>query len=82
MMLMVLNESKHTVDFFGYCGGLYVVEKVSFVASDVFGNTWELIDLSLLPDVFEPLQKLLNDYGNRAMNLVGFSLLKMARNLG
>ena len=82
MMLMVLNESKHTVDFFGYCGGLYVVEKVSFVASDVFGNTWELIELSLLPDVFEPLQKLLNDYGNRAMNLVGSSLLKMARNLG
>lgn len=30
-MLIVLNESKYFVDFYGYCGGLYVVEKFLFV---------------------------------------------------
>ncbi|PFX24634.1 Protein FAM69A [Stylophora pistillata] len=82
MMLMVLNESKHTVDFFGYCGGLYAVEEVSFVASDVFGDTWELTELSLFPDVFEPKQKVFNDLSSRAMKFVGSSLLKMAGNFG
>ena len=46
MMLMALNESKHTVDFYGYCGGLYMVEKVPFVASNVFRDTWEFVDLA------------------------------------
>lgn len=55
MMLMVFNESKYIVDFFGYCGGLYVVEKVFFVVFDVFGNIWELLDFLLLFDVFELL---------------------------
>ena len=68
MMLMTLNESKHTVDFYGYCGGLYVVEKVPFVASNVFRDTWELVDLAFLPDGFEPLQNLFNDNLGRVLN--------------
>jgi len=68
MMLMTLNESKHTVDFYGYCGGLYVVEKVPFVASNVFTDTWEFVDLAFLPDGFEPLQNLFNDNLGRFLN--------------
>ena len=54
VMSMALNESKHTVDFYGYCGGLYVVEKVPFIASKLFGDYWELLDLFF--DVLEPFQ--------------------------
>ena len=75
MMLMALNASKHTVDFYGYCGGLYMVEKVPFVASDVFGHTWELVELAFLPDVFEPLQNLLNDNVGNFLNAAAFSFL-------
>ena len=78
MMLMTLNESKHTVDFYGYCGGLYVVEKLPFVASHVFGDRWELLDLSFLPDVFEPLQKLFNEYSGKLLNFAASSVLNMA----
>ena len=78
MMLMTLNESKHTVDFYGYCGGLYVVEKLPFVASHVFGDRWELLDLSFLPDVFEPLQKLFNEYSGKVLNFASSSVLNMA----
>lgn len=58
MMLIALNESKYTVDFYGYCGGLYAVEKLPYVASQVFGETWELKDLSLFPDFLEPLEEI------------------------
>lgn len=64
MMLIALNESKHTVDFYGYCGGLYVVEKVPYIASQVFGAKWELKDLSLLPDFLEQLEEI-------GINMVG-----------
>jgi len=57
MMLITLNDSKHTVDFYGYCGGLYIVEKVPFIASQVFGEKWQLKDLSLFPDALEPLEE-------------------------
>ncbi|KAJ7392292.1 Family with sequence similarity 69 member A [Desmophyllum pertusum] len=75
MMLMVLNESKHTVDFYGYCGGLYVVEKVPSVASDMFKDTWELMELSFLPDSFEPLQDFFNDYAGKFLNVAAFYML-------
>ena len=75
MMLMALNESKHTVDFYGYCGGLYVVEKVPVVASDVFADMWELVDLSFLPDEFEPLQNLINYNLGSFLNAAAFSML-------
>ena len=75
MMLMALNESKHTVDFYGYCGGLYMVEKVPFIASDLFGDTWELVELPFLPDQFEkPLKRLLNYYGGKILRSATFSL--------
>ncbi|KAL9984127.1 hypothetical protein ACROYT_G006388 [Oculina patagonica] len=75
MMLMALNESKHTVDFYGYCGGLYMVEKVPFVASDVFGDTWELVELAFLPEILEPFQKLLNENVEEFLNAAAFSML-------
>ena len=68
MMLLTLNESKHTVDFYGYCGGLYVVEKLPYVASQVFGEKWELRDLSLLPDLFEPLEEVGRDFAVKIVN--------------
>ena len=75
MMLMTLNESKHTVDFYGYCGGLYMVEKVPFVTSDLFGGSWELVELPILPDKFEkPLKRLLNYYGGKILSSAAFSL--------
>ena len=75
MMLIALNESKHTVDFYGYCGALYMVEKMPSVASDVFGDTWELLDLAFLPDGFEPLQNLFNDNLGSILNFADFSML-------
>ena len=74
MMLMALNESKHTVDFYGYCGGLYVLEKVPYVASKFFEEIWELVDLSFLPDAFEPLQDMINFVGGKILNAAVFSL--------
>lgn len=77
VMLMALNESKHTVDFYGYCGGLYLVEKVPYVASKVFADTWELLDLSFLPDAFEPVQNTINSVGGYILNTVIFSLRRI-----
>ena len=75
MMLMTLNESKHTVDFYGYCGGLYMVEKLPLVASDLFGDNWELIELPFLPDAFEkPIKGMFNHYGGKIVNFAVFSL--------
>ena len=75
MMLMALNESKHTVDFYGYCGGLYMVEKLPLVASDLFGDNWELIELPFLPDAFEkPIKGMFNHYGGKIVNFAVFSL--------
>lgn len=70
MMLIALNESKHSVDFYGYCGGLYVVEKLPFVASQVFGETWEFRDLSLLPDLFDPLEEVGRNMAEKIVNAV------------
>lgn len=55
MMLMVLNNSKYIVDFYGYCGGLYVVERVLYVVVKVFEENWELIDFLFFFDVIELL---------------------------
>ena len=75
MMLMTLNESKHTVDFYGYCGGLYMVEKVPFVASDLFGDSWELIELPFLPDTLEkPIKSMFNYYGGKVLRSAAFFL--------
>lgn len=75
MMLMTLNESKHTVDFYGYCGGLYMVEKVPFVASDLFGDSWELIELPFLPDTLEkPIKRMCNYYGGKVLSSAAFFL--------
>ena len=75
MMLITLNESKHTVDFYGYCGGLYMVEKLPFVATDLFGDSWELIELPFLPDTLEkPIKRMFNYYGGKVLSSVAFSL--------
>ena len=73
MMLITLNDSKHTVDFYGYCGGLYVLEKVPFIASKMFPDlyTWELLDLCL-PDALHPLQDMLNYYLGKILNAATF----------
>lgn len=68
MMLITLNESKYSVDFYGYCGGLYVLEKVPFVASQVFGETWALQDLSLMPDAFEPLEEVVRNFVRKVVD--------------
>ena len=70
MMLITLNESKYSVDFYGYCGGLYVLEKVPFVASQVFGETWALRDFSLLPDLFEPLEEAVRNFAGKVVDAV------------
>ena len=75
MMLMTLNESKHTVDFYGYCGGLYMVEKMPFVASNMFRDTWEFVDLAFLPDGFEPLANLFNDILGKVLNAAAIYFL-------
>ena len=70
MMLMVLNDSIHTLDYYGYCGGLYAVEKVKYIAEDLFGNQWNFIDLDLLPDVFEPVEEIIRYIGKKTLDLV------------
>ena len=71
MMLMALNGSKHTVDFYGYCGGLYAVEEMPYVASKVFLDTWELLDLCL-PDFLLPLQEKLNYFAENLLHAATF----------
>ena len=71
MMLLALNKSKHTVDFYGYCGGLYALEKVPVIASKVFADNWELLDLCL-PDVLLPLQDMFNHYAGEILNVSVF----------
>ena len=66
-MLMALNESKHSVDFYGYCGGLYVTEKVPSIASNVFGEKLVLADFSILPDLFEPVEEILQDFAGNIL---------------
>ena len=75
MMLMTLNQSKHTVDFYGYCGGLYMVEKLPLVAADLFGDSWELIELPFLPDTLEkPIKRMFNYYVGKVLGSAAFSL--------
>lgn len=66
-MLMALNESKHSLDFYGYCGGLYLTEKVPLIASSVYGEKWELSDVSILPDVFEPVEEISRNFGKKIL---------------
>lgn len=74
MMLMALNDSKHTVDFYGYCAGLYVLEKVPHVTAKVFEQNWELIDLSFLPEAIEPIQTAIDNLGGIILNAMFSSL--------
>ena len=75
VMLMALNESKHTVDFYGYCGGLYMVEKLPFVASNAFRDNWEFADLAFLPDGFEPLANMFNHNLGNVLDAAILSIL-------
>ena len=51
------------------------MERVPFVASDLFGETWELVELPFLADKFEkPLKRLLNYYGGKILSSAAFSL--------
>lgn len=69
-MLMALNESKHSVDFYGYCGGLYITEKLPSIASSVFGEKWVLADSSILPDLFEPVEEILKNIAGKILEAV------------
>ncbi|KAL9988661.1 hypothetical protein ACROYT_G003133 [Oculina patagonica] len=71
-MLMALNESNHSVDFYGYCGGLYVTEKVHTIASNVFGEKSVLAEFSFLPDLFEPVEEMLRNFAGKILE-VAFS---------
>ena len=66
-MLMVLNESKHSLDFYGYCGGLYLTEKVPLIAASVFGEKWEFSDFSILPDTFEPVEEVSRNFAKKIL---------------
>lgn len=81
-MLMVLNESKNTVDFYGYCGGLYLLEKVPIIASQVFGEKWAFHDFSPLPDIFEPLEETFRSYLAPKIVNVAFSVPYVGAFLG
>ena len=70
LMLIALNDSKHTVDFCWYCGGLYAVEKVPLIASKIFGTTWELLELP--GDMLEPLQVTFNYYVAKIVHAAAF----------
>lgn len=70
LMLIALNDSKHTVDFYGYCGGLYAVEKVPLIASEIFGTTWELLELP--GNMLEPLQVTFNYYVGKIVHAAAF----------
>ncbi|KXJ12570.1 divergent protein kinase domain 1B [Exaiptasia diaphana] len=58
-MLMVLNGSKVSLNFYGYCGPLYAVEKLAVVADTVYGLQWNLVDMAILPNMFEPFENFL-----------------------
>ena len=66
-MLMALNESKHSLDFYGYCGGLYVTEKVPLIAASVFGEKWEFSEFYILPDMFEPVEEISRTFGKKIL---------------
>ncbi|PFX24177.1 protein FAM69A-like [Stylophora pistillata] len=57
-MLIALNDSKQTADFYGYCGGIYVTEKLPSIASNYFGTEWKFDYLNIVPDAFEPFQEM------------------------
>ncbi|XP_078697278.1 divergent protein kinase domain 1B-like [Branchiostoma floridae x Branchiostoma belcheri] len=71
-MLLALNDSKSTLDLYGYCGGFYAVQKVQSTASQVFESDDYVLDV--LPDIFldnvndilVPLGKMLGQYGDEA----------------
>lgn len=60
-MLIALNDSKKSADFYGYCGGLYATEKLPVIASDVFGASLDFDDLNIVPDTLEPLQEMVKN---------------------
>lgn len=62
-MLLIFNNSKHLPKMYGYCGKLYAVEKVPVIADSVFGYTWDLLDLALLPSMLEPYEEMLKRNG-------------------
>ena len=72
-MLMILNDSKHTVDFYGYCGGLYALEKVPKVVSKEIGADWEPVDISFL-SYGDPFQEMLNEFLRGVLNAVIFAM--------
>lgn len=57
-MVALLNGSKHSVDFFGYCGAIYVVEKVPVNAELIFESSVVLHDY-IFPEAFDQLDELL-----------------------
>ena len=50
-MVILLNGNKHSVDFHGYCGKMYAVEKVSVNARSIFGSATAFHEY-LIPEMF------------------------------
>ena len=69
-MLIALNGSKHSLDFFGYCGGIYAVERLPFIAGELFGVSWMLEDLAVFPVFFDPLEELVREYMLKLVNIL------------
>lgn len=73
-MLMVLNESKYFLEFYGYCGGLYLIEKVFLIVLSVYGEKWEFSEVFILFDVFELVEEILKNFGKKMLEVVFFIL--------
>lgn len=69
-MLMVLNGSKVSLDIYGYCGPLYAVEKLAVVADTVYGYQWNVMDIALLPNIFEPFENMVKQAVESAVTIL------------
>ena len=59
-LLMMLNDTNHSLDFFGYCGGVYAVEVLSRVVATP--EPWNFLTLSVLPEELQVLDDFVNEH--------------------
>ena len=73
-MVTLLNGSRHSVEFYGYCGGMYAVERVPANAEAIFGTSTVLQDY-MFPDVLDQLDELLRALYNKLLKFSLFDTL-------